>query len=219
MPHMPLRGKSFELRAKSIDGEAQPTNLLLDVPRYDFNWQHTYELQTPLTFQNIDQLEFTAVFDNSSGNPFNPNPKEYVLWGTKLGRRWRSASLKSPNPTRENRTHLQMLLRRSESQVTIRAIPKLPKTMQRKNWPSSCWPSLTPIATNAYRKTRQLESFKIMHFVGSIEIPIASLPTLGSSLLQGAKRESVASALEQHRWPQLESNSWQGCGCSKPVRF
>jgi peroxiredoxin len=81
MPHMHLRGKSFELRAKSIDGEAQPANLLLDVPRYDFNWQHTYELQTPLAFQNIDQLEFTAVFDNSTGNPFNPNPKEYVMWG------------------------------------------------------------------------------------------------------------------------------------------
>jgi len=81
MPHMHLRGKSYQLRVKSKQEETEGSRILLDVPRYDFNWQHTYELQKPLPFLNVDQLEFTAVFDNSPSNPFNPDPSEYVMWG------------------------------------------------------------------------------------------------------------------------------------------
>lgn len=81
MPHMHLRGKSFELRATSLDDKTKTPNILLNVPRYDFNWQHTYEFQEPLAFRDVDRLEFSVVFDNSINNPFNPNPKEYVMWG------------------------------------------------------------------------------------------------------------------------------------------
>ena len=77
IPHMHLRGKAFELRATSGGN----SSTLLHVPRYDFNWQHTYELSKPISFQEVDRLEFTAVFDNSSANPFNPNPEEFVMWG------------------------------------------------------------------------------------------------------------------------------------------
>jgi peroxiredoxin len=77
MPHMHLRGKAFELRSKTAEAES----ILLKVPRYDFNWQHTYELSKPLPFRDIKSLEFTASFDNSNGNPFNPAPEEYVMWG------------------------------------------------------------------------------------------------------------------------------------------
>jgi hypothetical protein len=54
---------------------------LLRVPRYDFNWQHTYEFTDRIPLANIDQVEFTATFDNSIDNPFNPDPKEFVMWG------------------------------------------------------------------------------------------------------------------------------------------
>jgi len=77
MPHMHLRGKSFELRSKSDNAES----VLLHVPNYDFNWQHTYELTKPLELRDVNELEFLATFDNSSDNPFNPNPNEYVMWG------------------------------------------------------------------------------------------------------------------------------------------
>ncbi len=77
MPHMHLRGKSFQVRTRSGDNES----IQLDVPHYDFNWQHTYEWSEPIPLSDIDHLSFTATFDNSVANPFNPNPKEYVMWG------------------------------------------------------------------------------------------------------------------------------------------
>ena len=76
-PHMHVRGKSFELFMKQGD----ESKTLLDVPHYDFNWQHTYELAQPLALDDIESIEFTARFDNSSGNPVNPNPNETVTWG------------------------------------------------------------------------------------------------------------------------------------------
>ncbi|MGN6135356.1 MAG: redoxin domain-containing protein [Aureliella sp.] len=76
-PHMHVRGKSFQLFTRS-GGQKQ---LLLDVPHYDFNWQHTYELAQPLPLDSIQGLEFLATFDNSSGNPVNPNPDTLVTWG------------------------------------------------------------------------------------------------------------------------------------------
>ncbi len=76
-PHMHLRGKSFEFHLQSGD---QVTKLL-EVPSYDFNWQHNYELTSPLPLRQIDKLSFTATFDNSAGNTSNPDPNEYVTWG------------------------------------------------------------------------------------------------------------------------------------------
>jgi hypothetical protein len=77
MPHMHLRGKSFQFRAKR--GDEQET--LLEVPAYDFNWQHNYELTKPLPLDDVDGLPFAAIFDNSEANPFNPDPSELVTWG------------------------------------------------------------------------------------------------------------------------------------------
>lgn len=76
-PHMHVRGKSFELFMKQ---NGQSTTVL-DVPRYDFNWQHTYELAEPIALDSIESMEFVARFDNSTGNPVNPNPNEVVTWG------------------------------------------------------------------------------------------------------------------------------------------
>jgi hypothetical protein len=76
-PHMHLRGRSFQFRAES---DATATTLL-DVPAYDFNWQHNYEFATPLPLDQIDKLTFSAVFDNSPDNPSNPDPSAYVTWG------------------------------------------------------------------------------------------------------------------------------------------
>jgi peroxiredoxin len=77
MPHMHLRGKSFELTVTRGDKRA----VLLHVPRYDFNWQHNYVLVKPLPLADIDGLECDVTFDNSRENPFNPDPSQYVTWG------------------------------------------------------------------------------------------------------------------------------------------
>lgn len=76
-PHMHLRGRTFELRAK----RAEDTTILLKVPNYDFNWQHTYEFSERIPLSDLEGLEFTVGFDNSENNPANPAPNEYVMWG------------------------------------------------------------------------------------------------------------------------------------------
>ena len=77
IPHMHVRGKAFQ----AVSRQGETTNVLLDVPRYDFNWQHVYELSTPMKLDSIDTLQFTARFDNSKGNPANPDPAQTVTWG------------------------------------------------------------------------------------------------------------------------------------------
>ncbi|HET6422205.1 MAG TPA: alkyl hydroperoxide reductase, partial [Planctomycetaceae bacterium] len=77
VPHMHVRGKGFEARSRRGDD----TKILLDVPRYDFNWQHVYEFAEPLKLADIDKLEFTARYDNSTQNPANPDPSQTVTWG------------------------------------------------------------------------------------------------------------------------------------------
>jgi peroxiredoxin len=77
MPHMHLRGKAFRCWISDMQGE----RVLLDVPRYDFNWQHLYQLANPLPLSDVKSLWFTATFDNSKSNPFNPDPSRPVTWG------------------------------------------------------------------------------------------------------------------------------------------
>ncbi len=80
-PHMHVRGKSFTLFAQR-DGKRET---MLDVPNYDFNWQHTYELVHQRPLASIDSLDFRVVYDNSADNPANPNPNAYVMWGDQTG--------------------------------------------------------------------------------------------------------------------------------------
>jgi hypothetical protein len=77
-PHMHLRGKSFLFRAVYPTGE---TETLLDVPRYDFNWQPYYYLETPKLLPRGTRIECAAVYDNSPNNPFNPSADATVFWG------------------------------------------------------------------------------------------------------------------------------------------
>ena len=77
-PHMHLRGKAFRYEARFPDGT---TTVLLDVPRYDFNWQTNYRLREPLPLPEGTRIHCTAYFDNSEENPHNPAPGSTVRWG------------------------------------------------------------------------------------------------------------------------------------------
>ncbi|MBY0230150.1 MAG: redoxin domain-containing protein [Gemmataceae bacterium] len=77
-PHMHVRGKDFKYEIKR-PGEKAET--ILSVPRYDFNWQSNYRLAKPLKLPAGTTLACTAHFDNSTGNPNNPDPKKFVFWG------------------------------------------------------------------------------------------------------------------------------------------
>ena len=50
------------------------TRDLLRVSRYDFNWQTTYQLSEPIRLPAGTRVHVKASFDNSAGNPSNPDP-------------------------------------------------------------------------------------------------------------------------------------------------
>jgi hypothetical protein len=77
-PHMHLRGKWMEFRAVYPTGEKE---VLLSVPRYDFNWQLEFVLDHPKKLPKGTRLEASGGFDNSANNPSNPDPKATVRWG------------------------------------------------------------------------------------------------------------------------------------------
>ena len=59
--------------------------VLLNVPRYDFNWQTGYAFKEPRKLPAGSRLECTAWFDNSKANPSNPDPTKRVTWGNQTG--------------------------------------------------------------------------------------------------------------------------------------
>jgi hypothetical protein len=77
-PHMHLRGKSFRYELQWPDGRRET---LLDVPRYDFNWQTAYRLETPLDIPKGATMHAYASYDNSPHNLANPDPTKTVTWG------------------------------------------------------------------------------------------------------------------------------------------
>ena len=77
-PHMHFRGKRSEVVATSPEGERRS---LLHLPRYDFNWQITYELAETLRLQAGTAISVLSTFDNSAANPYNPDPTQPVSWG------------------------------------------------------------------------------------------------------------------------------------------
>jgi len=78
MPHMHVRGKSFTYTAVYPDGRSE---ILLNVPKYDFNWQLTYLPKSRLVLPKGTRLDCVAHFDNSTKNKYNPDPSKEVRWG------------------------------------------------------------------------------------------------------------------------------------------
>jgi hypothetical protein len=77
-PHSHYRGKSFRYELEYPDGRRE---VLLWIPKYDFNWQHLYQFKEPRFIPAGSKLIATWWFDNSSGNPFNPDPTREVTYG------------------------------------------------------------------------------------------------------------------------------------------
>jgi hypothetical protein len=80
-PHTHVRGKRWRYAVELPDGSRRT---VLDVPRYDFNWQTYYMFKTPLQVPAGAKLIGTAWFDNSTGNRSNPDPKMDVRWGEQV---------------------------------------------------------------------------------------------------------------------------------------
>lgn len=79
VPHMHLLGKSMKVTAQRPDAESE---VLIDVPEWNYNWQDEYYYERPFSLQAGTVLTVEAVYDNSDGNPSNPSsPPKRVTWG------------------------------------------------------------------------------------------------------------------------------------------
>lgn len=77
-PHMHLRGAWMKFEAFYPNGRRET---LLNVPHYDFNWQHNYRLKEPKRMPAGTWILCTGAFNNSRMNPYNPDPGVTVNWG------------------------------------------------------------------------------------------------------------------------------------------
>jgi peroxiredoxin len=77
-PHMHYRGKNFKYVADFPDGSSE---VLLNVPNYDFNWQTMYRFQEPKVLPAGTVIRCEGAYDNSIANPMNPDPESWVYFG------------------------------------------------------------------------------------------------------------------------------------------
>ena len=78
-PHMHLRGKDMMFSVTYPDGREE---ILLNVSRYNFNWQVIYALEEPIKIPAGSVLRAVAHYDNSANNKFNPTPDQELPWGS-----------------------------------------------------------------------------------------------------------------------------------------
>jgi hypothetical protein len=78
MPHMHLRGKDMTYHLLYPDGRDE---IVLNVPRYDFNWQIIYQPLKPIRIPKGVKLHVEAHYNNSTSNKFNPDPARTVYIG------------------------------------------------------------------------------------------------------------------------------------------
>jgi hypothetical protein len=75
-PHAHVRGKSAQYKVTYPDGREE---IVLSVPRYDFNWQLAYGMSVSLPQGSRMRFEFR--YDNSANNKNNPDPNRWVYQG------------------------------------------------------------------------------------------------------------------------------------------
>lgn len=79
-PHMHMRGKAMSMEAIYPDGQRE---LLSSVNNFQWKWHVNYvyaDDAAPLLPKGTT-LVFTALHDNTSANPNNPDPRQWVGWG------------------------------------------------------------------------------------------------------------------------------------------
>jgi hypothetical protein len=80
-PHMHLRGKDATVTMVLPNGSRKT---LLHIPEWNDHWQYYYVLSKPETAPRGTIIEYVAHYDNSPGNPLNPDPRAAVTYGDQL---------------------------------------------------------------------------------------------------------------------------------------
>lgn len=103
-PHAHYRGESV---AVSLQRPGQGEELILALPKYDFNWQRGYEFAQPLSVPAGSRIISRYQYDNSANNRSNPDANIKVTWGeqsqeemqyTSLHFRWVDETVSAPKP-------------------------------------------------------------------------------------------------------------------------
>jgi mono/diheme cytochrome c family protein len=77
--HAHYLGREMKLTATLPNGS---TRGLLWIDKWDFAWQDSYYFKTPIVLPAGTRLDVELAYDNSTGNPRNPNvPPVRVKWG------------------------------------------------------------------------------------------------------------------------------------------
>jgi hypothetical protein len=90
-PHMHLRGKAMLVEAILPDGAIQPVSY---VGNFNFNWMtnYIYADDAAPAFPKGTMIHVTAWYDNTSANPNNPDPDQWVGFGDRtvdeMGHAW-----------------------------------------------------------------------------------------------------------------------------------
>lgn len=77
--HMHLLGTAFSLTLMGADG----AQTLLEIPRWDFHWQGSYTLVTPIKVKAGDEVKIRCVYDNTAEHRAaqGMGPPVEVKWG------------------------------------------------------------------------------------------------------------------------------------------
>jgi hypothetical protein len=78
-PHAHYRAENMAISLLR-PGETKE-ELILSLPKYDFNWQRGYDFATPIKIAPGTKLITRYQYDNSKNNPANPDPTITVRWG------------------------------------------------------------------------------------------------------------------------------------------
>ncbi|HHH12035.1 MAG TPA: monooxygenase, partial [Sorangium sp.] len=80
--HMHTRGTKASLGVRHQGGQDE---CLIDIPRWDFDWQFGYAFTEPVSFQPGDLLTLRCQWDNSPSNQPSiggqPMPPQALAWG------------------------------------------------------------------------------------------------------------------------------------------
>jgi mono/diheme cytochrome c family protein len=103
-PHAHYRGENAQV---FLQKPGQKEELIVSLPKYDFNWQRGYDFATPLEIPAGSRIITRYEYDNSRDNPANPDPTITVKWGeqsfeemqyTALGFRWDDETVANQKP-------------------------------------------------------------------------------------------------------------------------
>jgi hypothetical protein len=95
VPHTHVRGKGWHYEVTYPDGRKE---VILSVPKYDFNWQHEYVFAQPLRLPAGSKLYAKAWYDNSPNNKSNPDATKQVTWGDQTWEEMMYTSVTFYNP-------------------------------------------------------------------------------------------------------------------------